>query len=133
MIVSGHGESAGSRRARISTTTDRTGRGDIDLILGDEDWSRIRASMVCVMTSQCSYLLCTGSRGSELREHGNPLGVPHSAGARNVECIRIGEDFMVSHGYIHNDFDVDEWVRQEFLEQAAEEVLKEEWQRRSWS
>jgi hypothetical protein len=40
---------------------------------------------------------------------------------------------MVSHGYIHNDFDVDEWVRQESLEQAAEAVLKEEWQRRSWS
>ena len=40
---------------------------------------------------------------------------------------------MVSHGYIKNDFDVHEWARPEFLEQAAVEVLKEEWQRRSWS
>jgi hypothetical protein len=69
MIVSGHGESAGSRRTRISTTTDRIGRGDIGLVLGDEDWSRIRAGVVWIMTSQSSYLLCTGSRGSELREH----------------------------------------------------------------
>ena len=45
----------------------------------------------------------------------------------------IGKDFMLSHGYIKNDFDVNEWARPEFLEQAAEEVLKEEWERRSWS
>ncbi len=40
---------------------------------------------------------------------------------------------MFSHGYIKNDFDVDEWARPEFLEKAADEVLKEEWERRSWS
>ena len=40
---------------------------------------------------------------------------------------------MVSHGYIKNDFDVDEWAAPEFLEQAATQVLKEEWERRSWS
>ena len=56
-----------------------------------------------------------------------------SLSARNLECIRIGKDFMFSHGYIENDFDVAEWARPEFLEQAAEEVLKEEWERRSWS
>jgi hypothetical protein len=56
-----------------------------------------------------------------------------SLSARNLECVRIGKDFMVSHGYIHNDFDVDQWARPEFLEQAAQEVLKEEWERRSWS
>ena len=38
---------------------------------------------------------------------------------------------MFSHGYIKRDFDVDEWARPEFLEKAAEEVLKEEWARRS--
>ena len=26
--------------------------------------------------------------------------------AQNLECINIGKDFMVSHGYIKNDFDV---------------------------
>jgi ABC-type nitrate/sulfonate/bicarbonate transport system substrate-binding protein len=56
-----------------------------------------------------------------------------SLSAMNMQTIRIGKDFMVSHGYIQNDFDVDEWAAPEFLEQAAEEVLKEEWERRSWS
>jgi ABC-type nitrate/sulfonate/bicarbonate transport system substrate-binding protein len=56
-----------------------------------------------------------------------------SLSAQNMECIKIGKDFMVSHGYINNDFDVDAWAAPEFLEQAAVEVLKEEWQRRSWS
>ena len=56
-----------------------------------------------------------------------------SLSAQNMQCIKIGKDFMVSHGYIENDFDVDEWAAPEFLEQAATEVLKEEWERRSWS
>ena len=56
-----------------------------------------------------------------------------SLSAQNMESIKIGKDFMVSHGYIKRDFDVDEWARPEFLEQAAEEVLKEEWEKRSWS
>ncbi len=54
-----------------------------------------------------------------------------SLSAQNMECIRIGKDFMFEHGYIKHDFDVDEWARPEFLEKAAEEVLKEEWERRS--
>jgi ABC-type nitrate/sulfonate/bicarbonate transport system substrate-binding protein len=56
-----------------------------------------------------------------------------SLSAQNLHCIKIGKDFMVSHGYIKNDFDVDEWAAPEFLEQAAMEVLKEEWERKSWS
>ncbi|MGB9177075.1 MAG: hypothetical protein WCB46_10105 [Methanoregula sp.] len=56
-----------------------------------------------------------------------------SLSAQNLQCIEIGKDFMLSHGYIKNDFDVDEWAAPEFLEKAAEEVLKEEWARRSWS
>ena len=56
-----------------------------------------------------------------------------SLSARNLESIKIGKDFMFSHDYIKRDFDVDEWARPEFLEKAAEEVLKEEWARRSWS
>ena len=56
-----------------------------------------------------------------------------SLSARNLECVKIGKDFMFEHGYIKHDFDVDEWARPEFLEKAAEEVLKEEWARRSWS
>ena len=56
-----------------------------------------------------------------------------SLSAQNIEAIKIGKDFMVSHGYIKNDFDVDEWAAPHFLEEAATEVLKEEWERRSWS
>jgi len=40
---------------------------------------------------------------------------------------------MFSHGYTKNDFDVNEWAAPEFLEQAATEVFKEEWEKRSWS
>ena len=53
--------------------------------------------------------------------------------AQNLQCVDIGKEFMLSHGYIKNDFDVNEWAAPEFLEQAAQEVLKEEWELRSWS
>ena len=56
-----------------------------------------------------------------------------SLSAQNLECVKIGKDFMLEHGYIKNDFDVDEWAAPEFLEQAAQQVLEEEWERRSWS
>jgi ABC-type nitrate/sulfonate/bicarbonate transport system substrate-binding protein len=56
-----------------------------------------------------------------------------SLSAQNMECVKIGKDFMFEHGYIENDFDVDEWARPEFLEQAAVEVLQDEWQKRSWT
>ena len=56
-----------------------------------------------------------------------------SLDARNMACIEIGKNFMFEHGYIQNDFDVYEWSAPEFLEQAAQEVLAEEWERRSWS
>ena len=56
-----------------------------------------------------------------------------SLSAQNLQCIKIGKDFMVSHGYIQHDFDVDKWAAPEFLEQAAIEVLKEEWEEKSWS
>jgi ABC-type nitrate/sulfonate/bicarbonate transport system substrate-binding protein len=56
-----------------------------------------------------------------------------SLSAQNLQCIEIGKDFMLSHGYIQRDFDVAKWAAPQFLEQAAAEVLKEEWERRSWS
>ena len=48
---------------------------------------------------------------------------------RTWPCIEIGKDFMVSHGYIKNDFDVDEWAAPEFLETAAEELIEERWKK----
>ncbi len=56
-----------------------------------------------------------------------------SLNAQNMEAIKIGKDFMLSHGYIKNDFDVYKWAAPEFLEQGVREWLEEEWQRTSWS
>jgi ABC-type nitrate/sulfonate/bicarbonate transport system substrate-binding protein len=49
----------------------------------------------------------------------------------NLEALQINKDFMLSHGYIENDFDVHEWAAPEFLEKAATELLEEEWKKRS--
>ena len=49
----------------------------------------------------------------------------------NLASVNIGKEFMVSHGYIKNDFDVNEWAAPEFLEQASRELLEEEWKKRS--
>jgi ABC-type nitrate/sulfonate/bicarbonate transport system substrate-binding protein len=46
---------------------------------------------------------------------------------QNLMSIEIGKDFMVSHGYIHNDFDVQEWAAPEFLEEASRQLLEEQW------
>ncbi len=53
--------------------------------------------------------------------------------AQNLASIEIGKDFMFSHGYIKNDFDVNEWAAPEFLEQAAKELLEEEWAKKTKS
>jgi len=52
---------------------------------------------------------------------------------QNLVSVAIGKDFMLSHGYIKNDFDVNEWAAPEFLEQAARELLEEEWAKRTTS
>ena len=48
---------------------------------------------------------------------------------QNLVSVAIGKDFMLSHGYIKNDFDVHDWAAPEFLEQAARELLEEQWQK----
>jgi ABC-type nitrate/sulfonate/bicarbonate transport system substrate-binding protein len=45
----------------------------------------------------------------------------------NLASVEIGKKFMLSHGYIKNDFDVYKWAAPEFLEQAAKELLEERW------
>jgi ABC-type nitrate/sulfonate/bicarbonate transport system substrate-binding protein len=49
--------------------------------------------------------------------------------AQNLASIEIGKDFMFSHGYIKNDFDVQKWAAPEFLEKAAKELLEERWEK----
>ena len=48
---------------------------------------------------------------------------------QNLAAIGIGKDFMLSHGYIKHDFDVHEWAAREFLEEAAKQLLEEEWEK----
>ena len=50
---------------------------------------------------------------------------------QNLVSVEIGKDFMLSHGYIKNNFDVHEWAAPEFLEQAARELLEDEWKKRT--
>ena len=50
---------------------------------------------------------------------------------QNLVSVEIGKDFMLSHGYIKNDFDVYKWAAPEFLEQAARELLEEEWKKKT--
>jgi ABC-type nitrate/sulfonate/bicarbonate transport system substrate-binding protein len=46
---------------------------------------------------------------------------------QNLVSVEIGKDFMLSHGYIKNDFDVKKWAAPEFLEKAAKILLEEQW------
>jgi ABC-type nitrate/sulfonate/bicarbonate transport system substrate-binding protein len=48
---------------------------------------------------------------------------------QNLASVEIGKDFMLSHGYIKHDFDVQKWAAPEFLEQAAKELLAERWKK----
>jgi ABC-type nitrate/sulfonate/bicarbonate transport system substrate-binding protein len=50
---------------------------------------------------------------------------------QNLVSLQIGVDFMHSHGYIENTFDVHGWAAPEFLEKAAAELVEEEWKKRS--
>ena len=45
---------------------------------------------------------------------------------QNLAMVEIGKDFMLKHGYIKNDFDVEKWAAPEFLAQAAKELLEDE-------
>jgi len=45
--------------------------------------------------------------------------------AQNLAMVKIGKDFMLEHGYIKNDFDVNEWAAPEFLAQAGKELLED--------
>ena len=40
---------------------------------------------------------------------------------------------MLSHGYIKNDFDVQQWAAPEFLEKAAKELLAQQWKKTTTS
>jgi len=47
----------------------------------------------------------------------------------NLAAVEFGKNFMLSHGYIKNDFDVKKWAAPKFLEQAAKELLEQQWKK----
>jgi ABC-type nitrate/sulfonate/bicarbonate transport system substrate-binding protein len=50
---------------------------------------------------------------------------------QNLASVEIGKNFMLKHGYIKNDFDVYKWAAPKFLEQAAKELLEQEWTKKT--
>ena len=50
---------------------------------------------------------------------------------QNMACIETGKNFMLRHGYIKNDFDVRAWAAPDFLEQAARELIEEQWKKKT--
>jgi ABC-type nitrate/sulfonate/bicarbonate transport system substrate-binding protein len=52
---------------------------------------------------------------------------------QNLASVEIGKDFMLSHGYIKKDFDVQKWAAPEFIEKAAKELLEERWTKETGS
>ena len=48
---------------------------------------------------------------------------------QNLNAIEVGKNFMLSHGYIKRDFDVQEWAAPKFAEAAVNELLEERWEK----
>jgi ABC-type nitrate/sulfonate/bicarbonate transport system substrate-binding protein len=48
---------------------------------------------------------------------------------QNLASVEVGKNFMLKRGYIKNDFDVKKWAAPEFLEQAAKELLEQQWKK----
>jgi ABC-type nitrate/sulfonate/bicarbonate transport system substrate-binding protein len=60
-----------------------------------------------------------------------PIDLVPNLSPQNLRSVEIGKDFMLSHGYIKNNFDVQKWAAPEFLEKAARQLLEEEWKKRT--
>jgi len=43
----------------------------------------------------------------------------------NLAALEIEKNWMLSHGYIKNDFDVHEWAAPEFAEAALKQLVDE--------
>ena len=58
-----------------------------------------------------------------------PIDMVPNLSPQNIVSVEIGKDFMLSHGYIKNDFDVQKWAAPRFLEKAAKELIEERWKK----
>jgi len=61
-----------------------------------------------------------------------PIDLVPNLSPRTWVSVEIGKDFMLSHGYIKNDFDVKAWAAPEFLEQARRNCSSSSGRRRPW-
>ena len=52
-----------------------------------------------------------------------------SLSPQNLAAIEVGKNFMLKNEYIKNDFEVSKWAAPQFLEQAAKEVIEEQWKK----
>jgi ABC-type nitrate/sulfonate/bicarbonate transport system substrate-binding protein len=50
---------------------------------------------------------------------------------QSLALTEMNKNFLLSHGYIENDFDVYKWAAPEFMEKAAKELIEEEWKLKS--
>jgi ABC-type nitrate/sulfonate/bicarbonate transport system substrate-binding protein len=62
-----------------------------------------------------------------------PIDLVPNLSPQNMASVEIGKNFMLRHGYIKNDFDVYKWAAPEFLEQAARDLLEEQWKKTTTS
>jgi len=60
-----------------------------------------------------------------------PIDMVPNLSAQNLASVEIGKDFMLKHGYIKNNFDVQKWAAPEFLETAAKELLEAQWKKKT--
>jgi ABC-type nitrate/sulfonate/bicarbonate transport system substrate-binding protein len=87
-----------------------------------------KAAAAAILDKQTFY------RDVEATHEGiKPIDLVPNLSPQNLVSVKIGKDFMLKKGYIKNDFDVEEWAAPEFLEQAARELLEDEWKKRTTS
>jgi len=84
-------------------------------------WSNAHKRAAAVILNKQTYYL---------DEEDTYQGIKHvdmvpNLSAQNLAMVKIGKDFMLDHGYIKNDFDVNEWAAPEFLAQAGKELLED--------
>jgi ABC-type nitrate/sulfonate/bicarbonate transport system substrate-binding protein len=90
-------------------------------------WANEHKHAAAVILNKGTYYLDAEDTYQGIRD----VDLMPSLSPQNLAATEINKDFMLSHGYIENDFDVQKWAAPEFLQKAATEVLEEEWKRRS--
>ncbi len=90
-------------------------------------WANEHKRAACAILNKQTYYLDEEDTYEGIRR----VDMVPSLSALNLQTLQVNKNFMLSHGYIENDFDVFEWAAPEFLEMAAKELVEEEWKRRS--